>query len=364
MEAWCLRFVLAVSLLGWSSAFADERREFYNGIRAQGMGGASVATVNDETALVLNPAALGRLRDFYGTIVDPELDFSWKITDFHRAHAFSQPFDMDEVMRTMTTNQGEYYHARLQMMPSFVAPNFGIGILMKKTLDMEVRSATEADTFYQDDLSLLLGYNLRLWDGRIKIGVTGKLISRIELNETGMSPTQPMDLPSLGAADKLTEGVGFGTDIGLMLTAPWAMLPTLGLVLRDFGGTSFDMTSGVRNKDATLRPDSVAQDLDAGISISPIHGKGHRSVWTIEYRGILTASEESDKAKLIHVGMEYNYGDVVFLRAGYHQRYWTAGAELASEQFQFQIASYGEEIGDETKPREDRRYALKIAFRF
>lgn len=357
--------LLALTVLSAAvDAAAAERREFYNGIRGLGMGDTAVAVVNDETALALNPAALGRLRDFYGTVVDPELDFSWKITDYHRADAFSQPFDLVDVMPTMQTNEGSYYHARFQMMPSFVAPNFGIGILMKKTLDLEVTTPTTSNVFLQDDMALLLGYNLRLWGGRIKIGFTGKLISRIELNETDLDPTQSLDLPSLATAGFLTEGVGVGTDVGLMLTAPWVLLPTLGFVVRDMGGTRFDSMSGVRNKDATVRPDEQPQDLDVGFSVSPIHAKNQRSVWTIEYRGVLTAGDETDKAKLLHAGLEYNFGDVIFLRAGYNQRYWTAGAELASEKFQFQLATYGEEIGDETAPREDRRYAFKFAFRF
>ena len=68
--------------------------------------------------------------------------------------------------------------------------------------------------------------------------------------------------------------------------------------------------------------------------------------------------------KLIHAGMEFNFGDVFFMRAGYNQRYWTAGLELASEHFQYQLASYGEEVGTKDTPKEDRRYVFKFAFRF
>ncbi|MNY53233.1 hypothetical protein D3C86_1889710 [compost metagenome] len=59
-----------------------------------------------------------------------------------------------------------------------------------------------------------------------------------------------------------------------------------------------------------------------------------------------------------------NFGDVFFMRAGYNQRYWTAGFELASERFQWQLTSYGEEIGTSDTPKEDRRYAVKFAYRF
>jgi hypothetical protein len=101
-----------------------------------------------------------------------------------------------------------------------------------------------------------------------------------------------------------------------------------------------------------------------GVAIFPIHGRYVRSTWTVQYDGLLTAKDEDDKAKLIHGGMELNFGDVFFLRAGYNQRYYTAGLELASENFQWQLATYGEEVGTSSAHKEDRRYVLKFALRF
>lgn len=344
---------------------ASERREFYNGIRSLGMGDSTVAIVNDETALALNPAALGKLRDFYGTIFDPELELGQQAINMYNAKAYSQPFTLSNVAPAAAAVPGDYYHARAQVFPSFVARNFGIGILQKYNLDL-MADATGAnlETFYRDDLSILLGYNLRLWDGRIKIGFTGKIISRIEIDEPTLSATGPLDLPTLGTNSIAKEGVGVGGDVGLILTAPWTFLPTLSAVVRDVGNTSYDKMSGTRLSTSTARPNSSVQDLDVALAIFPIHRKNVRSAWTIEYRNVLTASTESDKAKLIHAGFEFNFGDVFFARAGYNQRYYTGGLELASERFQLQIATYGEEIGTATAPREDRRYAAKFGFRF
>src|SRR5690606_28198965 len=112
------------------------------------------------------------------------------------------------------------------------------------------------------------------------------------------------------------------------------------------------------------RPEEQAQDIDVGAAIFPIHSNFVRSSWSIEYRGLLSAQDEDDKAKLMHGGVELNMGDVFFLRAGLNQRYWTAGAELASERFQLQVATYGEEVGTADSYQEDRRYAFKFSFRF
>lgn len=323
------------------------------------MGGACIGVVDDETALVVNPAALGKLRNYYGTILDPELEFNGTANQVYDANKSLQPFTLDSVKQGLDSNLDKYYHAKAQVFPSFVAKNFGIGLLGNYTLDArESADGSTIDTFYRNDVAFVLGYNLRFFDGRIKIGFNTKLISRIEVNNPALSSTGPLDYKSIAG-----EGVGLSTDVGLILSAPWAYLPSLSAVVRDVGGTSFDQTHGVR-LDASTRPQSVSQDIDVALSLFPIHSRYVRSSWTVEYDGLLSLKDEEDKAKRMHAGMEFNFGDVFFVRGGYNQRYWTAGIELASEHFQIQATSYGEEIGDQTDPQEDRRYVVKFAWRF
>lgn len=84
--------------LGSVTLLAQERIDFYRGIRYLGMGGSSVAVANDETALIVNPAALGRLRDFYGTIFDPEAEAGKGASDIYSTKSFTQPFRLAEVI--------------------------------------------------------------------------------------------------------------------------------------------------------------------------------------------------------------------------------------------------------------------------
>jgi hypothetical protein len=343
---------------------AKEIREFYNTIRNLSMGGTSVVTTNDETALAVNPAGLGKLRDMYGTTIDPEIEVSKNYDVAYRQKAFTEPLDLPSVSASLLENPDLYYHARAQLFPSFVAKNFGIGILARRTLDAKVNTAlTEMETFYRDDLAVVLGYNFRLWGGRLKFGFNGKLISRIEIDEAALDPNGDLTLSNLADTGVAKEGVGIGFDTGLILTAPWRYLPSVGAVVRDVGGTSFDKSYNNRLQTQT-RPNTVTQDMDVGVSISPILNNRTRSVFSLEYRNVLTAKDVDDPQKLYHAGAEVNFSDIFFVRAGYHQRYWTAGLELASERFQFQMGSYGEEVGTAALPKEDRRYVLKFAFRF
>jgi hypothetical protein len=355
-----LFFQILFLLVNGSTSWAgNELREFYSGVRCLGMGGACVAVVNDETALIVNPAALGKLRDLYGTIIDPEIESSGNNATMYSTKAYSNPIDLTQVKETADATREKYYHWKGQIFPSIVGKNFGLGLLGTYTLDAEMNSAgTEMDTYYRNDYALVFGYNFRFFDGRIKLGFNGKIISRIEVNNSTLDPTGALDLPTIAS-----EGTGFSTDVGLILAAPWTYIPTLSAVVRNVGGTRFDKKDGLRLQ-ASSRPTELKQDMDVGIAIFPINSNRVRSTWTVEYRGVLTVKDETDTAKRIHAGFELNMYDILFLRAGYNQRYWTAGLELSSEHIQIQVASYGEEIGTVDSTREDRRLVGKFALRF
>lgn len=346
-------------LLMHTPSSAAERREFYNSIRCQAMGGACVAITSDETSLLVNPSALGKLRNAYGTIFDPEVEFGSHLQGFLAEETFSNPYSLEAVKGALDGKRNTYYHSKLQFFPSFVIKNFGFGLYGNYLLDAQMNDAgTELMTYYRNDLAFVLGFNLRFFDGRVKLGFNTKLINRIEVDNPTLDPTG-----SLALKDIASEGVGLSTDVGLTLTAPWTFLPTFSAVLRDVGDTQFDAGNGVR-LDTTGRPNIVEQDLDIAMAIFPIHNNNVRSAWTIEYRGVLSASDESDKAKLMHAGGEINIADKIFLRLGYNQRYFTGGFEFAAKNTQWQFATYGEEIGTNGAKKEDRRYAVKWSLRF
>lgn len=338
--------------------FAQEVREFYQGVRSLGMGGAAIAVVNDETALLHNPAGLGKLRDYYGTIFDPEYEFGSQYGSILLKKGISNQFEVQDVKDSLDQSPGKFYHNKLQLFPSFVVRNFGIGIFAQYQMQAEMNSElTEMNTYFRDDLAAVVGFNLRLWDGRIKLGANARLVSRIEIDKVVDTSG------SLTKDDLASEGVGIANDVGLILTAPWTYLPTISAVVRDVGDTKFTSGSGLRLS-TSERPNTVEQDMDVAIAFFPIHGNRSRSSFTLEYQKIKASADSEDKIKYYHAGYEFNYADVIFLRLGMNGRYATGGFELASEHMQFQLATYGEEIGTNDSLREDRRYVAKFALRF
>jgi hypothetical protein len=351
--------LVIISIIISGSAWSQEVTRFYTGSRMMGMGGASIAVVNDETALLSNPAGLGKLRDKYGTILDPEIEASSNYTKLNALSAIGDPLALDSVKPALDASPDTHYHARAALFPSFVVRNFGIGIYYRKVLDAyEDPTGANVTANYRDDMALLLGYNFRFFDGRIKFGFNGKFISRIAIENATIATSAPMDIKS-----NAVEGAGVGSDVGLIMTAPWTWLPTISAVVRDVGGTSFSSGSGLRLT-VPNRPTKISQDIDVAVALFPIHSNRVRSAFTAEYSQLNAASKDSDKTRYMHVGIETNISDLLFIRAGVNQRYWTAGLELASEHTQIQLTTYGEDVGTTGSPVEDRRYIFKFAFRF
>ena len=71
--------------------------------------------------------------------------------------------------------------------------------------------------------------------------------------------------------------------------------------------------------------------------------------------------EDEDFGKRLHVGVEFQLPMILSLRAGLNQGYYTLGATVDVWVFQFDFATYGEEVGTYAGQREDRRYVGQIS---
>jgi hypothetical protein len=360
-EAFMKSALTIAVLLASFQAHAGERYDFYSGARQLGMGGAYTAVVNDETAVLLNPAALGKLRDTIVTVVDPELQGSTNDPKALKLNNINKVFDPQEVMNGLNTskNWNQHYNAKAQVFPSFVTTNFGIGLLGKYQLDGQIdKTGTNYTVNSLSDYAAAMAYNMRFFGGVLKIGVGGRMIDRTQVAGTYAVATTT----NLGVSQNGAEGLGLAGDAGLILTAPVEYLPSLAVVAHDIGTTSFNLGQGLFAHTGSRRPDPIRQSVDTGVSISPIVGNAKRLSVTAELRGVDRL--DSDIMSRFHAGAELNIGDYFFLRGGINQRYWTAGLEFDAGLVQVQFASYGEDVGTATAHQEDRRLVAKVAIRF
>lgn len=353
------RTLLILLALSAEPARAQEFADFYTGVRQLGMGGAYTAVVNDETAILTNPAGLGKVRDYTFTIIDPEIHGSFENTKVAKLDNFTKVFSVQGLLDALNQSKGTHWHAKVQVFPSFIVSNFGIGLHAKYSYDAEV---SEDGTIYRldyvNDYAAALAYNFRFFGGILKLGVAGRLVNRVEVHEDLDATATSLELDTIAR-----EGMGFGSDIGVILTAPVVLLPSISAVVRDVGGTSYTLSDGLFHS-TEFRPERTSQRIDAGVAIFPILANHVRATLTAEVHDVTTLSEEENKMKRFHAGGELNVADFFFLRAGANQGYWTAGIELASESFQLQAASYGEELGVGANKKEDRRWVGKFTLRF
>lgn len=356
-----LAFTLALVFVSFvPKAKAAEIEEYYTGVRQLGMGGAYAAVVNDETAVLTNPAALAKVRDTTLTLVDPELTGSFKNTDVAKLSNVTKLFEIQELLDALKTNPGVHWNSKVQVFPSLIGTNYGVGLHGKYSYNAEVDpTGTIFRLDYVNDIAAAMGYSLPLFGGIIKIGAAARAVDRTEIRKD-----IPATSTGLTISNQASEGLGVAADVGLIITAPVQYLPSLAIVGRDLGNTSYNLSDGIFHS-TTERPQVTPQTVDVGLALFPILANQSRLTFTAEYRDVLKAyKDETDVMKRMHVGAELNSGDFFFLRAGMNQRYWTAGLEIAGPHLQFQVASYGEDIGSGSTAREDRRWVGKLVFRY
>lgn len=348
---------LALGLTVPRTAFAID--EFYTGARMLGMGGAYTAVTNDETAVLTNPAGLGKLRESTVTLIDPELSGSMDDTKIATLSTAKNVVDLSGLASTLQNNPGTHWFAKAQVFPSIVTTDFGFGINVKYQYDAQVDSAAQNLRLdYTNDYAAALGYCFRFFGGILKLGTSARLVDRTEIHNTYPLSSTTFNIDSLSS-----EGLGLGADVGMILTAPVEYLPALSVVAHDVGGTSYSLSNGLMHSTAN-RPMDTPQTLDAGVAIFPILANDTRMTITGEYHDVTNVDPTVSTADRIHAGAELNFHDFFFLRAGMNQRYWTAGVELATVNFQLQAATYGQDVGTSSNPVEDRRWVTKFAFRF
>jgi hypothetical protein len=247
----------------------------------------------------------------------------------------------------------------LELDPGFATTNFAVAGFAHYDIDGQYSPSNgQFNLHYTNDDGAAIGYCFRLLEGRLKIGVMGKVLNRVYINNPNISGASS----SLSMSNLAAEGDGIGWDAGMLLTAPWAWLPTLGVVAHDIGNTYFNLGNGIFYKTGTTPP-PINQEIDPAIAVFPILSNTVRSSFTVEWRDVQNPETE-DPMRRLHIGAEINMSDHLFLRGGMNERYYTAGFEFDLGHNQLQIATYGEEIGTYPVYQEDRRFMLMYGLRF
>lgn len=359
----CLFRLLWIACLWPVFAQADAvNNEWFSPVRNLSMGNVGIASADDGTAAMFyNPAALSRNKRAIFEFFNPQVEIGKGV---FRLAQNSAGYEKQTALKKTQPLLRDQPHVPSYMgyavYPNLQAPNFGFGLLWSERAVSFINSQDRLEYRSRYLMIPTMGLAMPLLGSRVRLGVAVRAI-QITSNERVVDT----DAQGIGYKKDAEEGFGLGLDAGMLLTAPWAGLPTLGFVARNLGDTSMSGAAPYPRAEGTVRRHhKVKGTYDAGFAIFPKVGK--RSTLTIaaDYRDIQDVAFV-DSRRHINLGMELGVNKTFYFRLGASQAYWTAGIGLASKFGNIDFGTYSEEL-DRRNVREieDRRFALKLGSKF
>lgn len=340
---------LVLSCVLAAPATAREFPHFFQGVRPLGMGGAFTAVADDENALFFNPAGLAKVDQWSMGLINPLLESSESNSDLYKDVDDTDLDATSEVADLIRDNLGETAHFRLALFPHVVTPNFAIGVLGQVQANLEARNVAnpEMDVDALGTASGHLGYGHGFFNDILRVGAGAKYISASRLREVYTAADISADDFDTRVEDDMMDGDGFGFDVGVMVTAPVLLKPTLGVVVLNVG----DVDLG----DAGVLP----QQLNVGVSLA------HDFSW-VKITGaadILDITKDAgfdeDMNKRLHMGLEAKT-KYLALRTGLYQGYGSFGATIDLRLLKLDYANYAEEISSFAGGKPDRRHVAQV----
>jgi hypothetical protein len=361
-----MRWLVALAALASSTAWAGitELRELYRGAKAQAMGGASVAMVEDEQSIFLNPAGLAAVKRTTVNYVVIDIEASSDTIASASDLSTFNNFNPSTINRLI----GKDVYGRAQISPSIVMPSFGLGVIADQQVSLLAKNLNlpQVTVGYQTTYGFQFAYGTTIRSGgrrrgraggrggggrgELRVGVAGKVLWR-----RGGYRLLPFSQLINVSQDTLTAitgtyGIGFGADLGTqyIFNLSGAVQLSAGMALSNIGGMAF--SSG-----ADSQPGAAAFGLGLKYKVSRF---GARLAW--DYRN---AFADADWRKKTHVGLALDI-PVFTLYAGLNQMKYSYGIGFDLWLFQITAVSYAEELGAILDLDTERRYLLQLALKF
>lgn len=317
-----------------SAAFGQEINQMYRPIRAMGMGGAILTTIQGSEALFTNPAAMGKIEGLDIHLLSLGLGGRTPSTEDLNAVEGINANDPS----TYNGLFGRRLYFQGQGSAAIALPYLGFGYYTDYTLSLELHNPgyPEFTTYFRNDSAYYVG-------GAYPLGpktFLGLALKRV--NRWG-GDTQELGLTTVANAGDINsimnefdnKGTGYGVDFALMTEADTPLNPTLTVVWKDIGSTAFEKTSG------TDAPSHIPQNLAAGVSLGfDLPGLD----WVLALEGQHLLDSDIQIGKKLHLGTEISL-PFLDLRAGVNQGYFSYGAGVDFFIFRIDAASYTEELG-------------------
>jgi hypothetical protein len=379
---------LAVQEAAWavvSQTLNFTIHEEYVSTRALGMGNAFTAVADDHSAIFYNPAMLayrtdGQLRMFLRASTDAD-----SLQLFNQIKAIKKEPSGEQVQsyaNLIENNYGKHYYFRIPTVGAMlVEPGWGIAFIPADlSLDMDLNrllGPALTGNFYIDS-TLAASFASKLnWFGKdhdLAWGVTAKAIHRVYEGQEIFAE----DLAN-GANVFSTSGAGEGLTGDVDLGTSWRppvpedgffsflqyMKPSFAIVGRNLLDYGFRTNLHLINKHSG-EPPRLYRRVDFGTKWDLPKFWVFDPHFSADIRDVGYPGWSWRKGE--HFGAEFYWKMYNWWKghwaAGFNQGYWTAGFGARLAWFQLDLATYGEDVGSNAGPKEDRRYMVELALDF
>ncbi|MBC7465102.1 MAG: hypothetical protein H7256_03855 [Bdellovibrio sp.] len=311
--------------------------ELYNqGINPRGMamGGTYMSFVRGADGLFYNPAVLTRVEGFDFLIADVDAAYS---TDTKGIYDIYKNSGNTLTAADINSLYGKNAYVSIGGRSGFAMPYVGFGVYTDNYTLLNFNNPP----FPTFNANLISDYGYVLGGGipigpQTSLGIAYRHVTRLGgSKDILVTDLVGSDVKTLLQSKFQDKGVANALDLSFVTTLPIPLMPTVSVMWKDVGRTTFTQTEG------TTAPPSQGDNLTLGISTqSELIGLG----WTnaFEYSNITTPDESISKK--LHFGTELSFG-LFDVRAGLNQGYFTYGGGINIWLLRADMAYYSSELG-------------------
>ncbi len=341
---------IAMLFSGASTAYGQAFSEMSPSVRGLGMGNAYSAVAPESEALFYNPANLTRVRGLNWTILDPTVGAN----QYESIEKFQQISGDDGIAEIFDEFYGESVWVHADFKSVVTLPYIGLGVYGASDTDINIDNPAYPNIYLNSvlDYGLVAGFALPVVPGFVDAGMTLKRITRTG-SRIVLGPSAISDLDMDAIQDQLmSSGTAYSLDLGVNITSPGPLQPTLSLVWKNVGVTTF------RHESGPAAPPSDRDEMHIGFAMN-VDTPLISIIPAIEYR--YANWENVQFGKKINFGIEIDL-PLIDMRAGFHQGYYSLGAGVDMGLIRIDAATYGVELGAYPGQLEDRRYIVQATF--